>query len=474
MRRLRECKNFGELYDLIGEVNFSNGAYALTLLLIIAPLFAGLINWNMLYSDYYHYDAYAYNYKCMTLWNMIFTLMVMWVGIYVLGRSKSEAWKFKDLMTGIAKKQRWILWWLALLVWTIIPVICSDDTYGAIWGTGQLASGYISHIYMIGVLGCVYLITDIKQKENVIWAFIGITDVLSVIMLAFEYDIPFVGSFSAAPGVSVYTNSNHFGYIITMACLAAVGMYNICLLEKNDNKRIRKVVFCIISFTIHIYAIMINDTLGCYLAIVFALLAILIIWRIRIGKLSIYNFIPVVIVILFTLLSYYGFFWTKLGSSIGQSLIVFISDLFKVSSMSQDYRRAGTDRIGLWIDTIKKIMERPIVGYGPDIIIKKNNQYILLNTPHNEYLECAYFLGIPGLILYLGGLIHLFVTKIKSLRELKLLYILSGGVIIGYMISAFFGVRKFNTVCYMFMFLGILAGREAGVTDKKKEKTYKS
>lgn len=460
MKKLKDCKDFGELYKAIGDKNFGNVACGLTILLICTPLFAGIMNWIMLHASYYYYDAYEYNYRCMALWNVIFTLMLFWLGVFILGKIKSNDWGIKSLISEIKRKQAWILWWLALIFWSIIPVIFSVDTEGAVWGISQLASGYVSHYYMLGVLGCVYLITDKEQKEKVIWAFIGITDILSLIMLDYEYDIPVIGSFSAAPGVSVYTNSNHFGYVITMACLAAVGMYYKCLFDDKTEKRTKKTMICIISIIVQVFAIIVNDTLGSYMAIAITVFFLPILWWFRTRKLNIACIVPLIIIILFTLASYYGFIGSKLGSTIGQSLVVFFKDLFKVSHKSEGYRQAGTSRIGLWIDTIKRIAERPIVGYGPDVLVDRYGNYILENTPHNEFLECAFFLGVPGLVLYLGGLIHLFITKIKMIKTLSLNELIAGGVIIAYMISAFFGVRKYNTVCYMFMFIGLLVGRD--------------
>ncbi len=461
MKKGRDFKDFGELYQAIGEKNFGNVAYVLILLMIFVPFVAGIVNRVMLYRFFHKkasYFAYDYNYKCMTLWNVIFVLMLLWVLTYAIGRIKNNTHGFKSLFLSIYNKQPWLLWWLALLIWTIIPVAFSIDPFGSVFGIDQLAGGYISHIFMFGVLGCAYMISDNKQKELVVWMFIASTDVLSAIMLAFEYDIPFLKDFSAAPGVSVYTNSNHYGYIITMAYMAITGMYFLTLFEKKSNEITLKKVLCWVSFIIHAFAMVVNDTLGSYLAIMFTVIVMPVMWAVKTKKFKIHYFVPIIIMIAFTVISYEGYIHTKLGSSIGPSLVVFVQDLFRVSQKSEGYEHAGTDRIGLWIETIKKIKESPIVGYGPDIVVDRYNNWIIPNTPHNEFLECAFFMGIPGLILYLGGLIHLCVIKIKEFKVLKLYSLLTAGVVIGYLASSFFGVRKFNTVCYFFMFIGLLVG----------------
>jgi len=462
MNKLKKYNNLGDIYETIGEERFGYVAYILTILMICAPLVAGVINMFMLrdsYSFITPYDAYNYNYKCMTLWNVIFSLMLMWIGVYILGKFKYNGKGMIGVLQAIRTGQRWLLWWLALLIWTVIPVACSVDPIGAIFGVAQLASGYISHIYMLGVMGCVYLISDERLKANVAWIFMIVTDVLSLVMLSFEYDIPFFRMFSAAPGVSVYTNSNHYGYIITMASLTIVSMYYICIYDETVERCKEKKIFCIVSLMLQSFAIVVNDTLGSYLAIVLVIVIIPFVWLYRTKRFSIEILLPIFILAFFTYLSYKGYIYTKLGSSIGSSLVEFVRDLFMVSHKSEGFEHAGTDRIGLWIETIRKIKQRPIVGYGPDIICERNGNYILWNTPHNEFLECAFFLGIPGLIMYLGGLVHLCVIKIKQIKNLSFFALLTAGVIIGYLASSFFGVRKFNTVCYFFMFIGLLISK---------------
>ena len=74
MKELKDYKNFGEVYDSIGEKNFGNVAFVLILMLVFVPFLAGIVNYVMLYNFYHKrigYFATEYNYKCMTLWNFI-------------------------------------------------------------------------------------------------------------------------------------------------------------------------------------------------------------------------------------------------------------------------------------------------------------------------------------------------------------------------------------------------------------------
>ena len=187
MKKLRECKNFGELYETIGEANFENVAYVLTILLIVAPVFAGIVNYFMIQDSYNYitpYNAYEYNYKCMPIWNIVFMLMCFWCVLYYAGKISYNKYGVKNIFSKIKNEQRWMVWWLILLVWTLIPVLFSPDIQGAFLGTSQLASGYISHFYTMGVMGCVIMVANSKKKEEIVWAFIIIMNVLFVIPIA--------------------------------------------------------------------------------------------------------------------------------------------------------------------------------------------------------------------------------------------------------------------------------------------------
>ncbi|MBR6148825.1 MAG: O-antigen ligase family protein [Lachnospiraceae bacterium] len=466
MKKLKECKNFGELYEVIGEENFGTISYALTVAFVYLPLVAGLINYSMTVGVRY-YDPYEYNYKCMTLWNFVFSMMALWLMIYFIGKTQKNSWNAKIVLDLIKQRQKWLIFWLALFAWTIIPVAFSCNPMGALWGNTFLGSGYISHFYTLCAMLCVYMIKEDAHREKIIWHFIIVSDILAMIMLAFEYNIPFLKIFTLATGVSTYTNSNHYGYIITMAYMAVLGLYYREQTIEKKERNVFKEILCVMSMVINAYALMINDTLGAYLAIVFAALIVLPLWRIRVGKIGIKALVPLFILGVFTVLSYNGFIISSLGSTIGQSLVVFVMDLFRIKHKSEGYKGAGTGRLALWIETIDRIRERPILGYGPDLIVDKDNVPILSNTPHNEFLECAFFMGIPGLALYLGGLVKLCIDKCRTLKNISINELIAAGIVLGYLTSSFFGVRKFNTVCYFFMFLGILM-RNASLKDVRK------
>lgn len=456
MENLKQCKNFGELYEVIGENRFCAFSKLLISVLIASPLVFGVINYVMLLNiDYY--NAYDYNYNCMTLCNIIFAIATLWSFMYYVGKIQHFHIGIKELFRVVKESEAWLILWGGLLVWTILPVAFSANPVASILGRTFLGSGYLSHIYMWGIMGCAAMITTSLEREDVMKSFVVIADILAVIMLAFELGIPFLSGFSADVGLSVYTNRNHYGYIIAMSGAIMYGMYIKCV---EDNSNLNRRLFYIISFTLNMYVLMINDTLGAFLAIVLSYPVVLILWRASGRKIGVRRFVPLLVIISVTTMSALELIPTSLPTTIGQSLVLLWKDLFKIAYKSEGYEQAGSLRMIIWMNTVEMIKAKPVFGYGPDIMYDKMGE-VLMDTPHNEFLECAFFLGIPGLILYVGGLIGAFVKKCKQIKELNATTLVAAGGVISYLISSFVGVRKFNTVCYFFMFMGLIIGAKS-------------
>ena len=472
-KELKRCKTFGDIYCVIGEDGFGRGAEVLLKLFCISPILAGLVNFYML-LDIYSYNAYTYNDRFMIISNTVFTLITLYFIVYLAGKIGYNKWNISDIIAIIRKKEPWLLFWICLMIWTILSCVASVNIRGAFFGATELSSGYISHIYMLCIMGCASLLPK-KNERNLISFYIAISDLLAVIMLAFQYDIPFIRRFTAASGLSVFTNSNHYGYYLAVASTCLAGMFFMSIEERKaaSNKNLKSVVIYLASFVIHSYALMINDTMGAFVAIFISTIVLIILWCIRIRDVRWYHFLPIMILMIMVLLCLWGVITSKSGSTIGISLIYMFYDITKIAGRKPGYQQAGTDRIRLWLESIEAIKKNPILGYGPDVMYDRYwTPYISL-TPHNEYLECALYMGIPGAIMYLGGLISLFICRIKRLKQLPLSMIVAAGAVISYLISAFFGVRKYHTVAYLFMFIGLIflkneKNEENGKSRKKK------
>lgn len=445
-------------------------AFLLMMLFCSAPIFSGLINREMLLNDEkVAYSAYKYNDCCIYISNTIYTLILVFVlaGIVVLARKQ----KLRETITDAYKREPWLIFWTCLLIWSLAPTLHAIDLRGAFLGATMMSSGYVSYLFSISIMICVFLLKE-HEKKTLIKYFVIVSDLLSLITLSFEYDIPFFKEFTApVTGVSVYTNENHYGYYLAVAIMCMTGMFFTSLKEREEKSTkeiIWKYVY-LISLMVNMYTLVLNNTLGAYLAVFFAIIFLMSVWRIRFGKMNISYWIPIVFLLLLTALSYFGIITSKGESTLGYSLVVFFADLLKLKHRSVGYELGGSRRIKIWKETIARIMEHPIIGYGPDMMYDIDGYMLIETTPHNEFLECAFFLGIPGLVLYLGGLIKLCVDRCKGLKKLSVYQMVAAAVVVGYLISSFFGVRKFNTSPYLYMFLGLLLLEKGQETIKDKK-----
>ncbi len=458
LNKLKEVSALAYIYEKIGEEKFQEYAEGLIILLCITPVLSGFVNYVML-LDVPSYDPYLYNDACLLISEIGFVLMLSVFMIYVVGKTLYNRGNIVEVINRIKQREPWLLFWLCLLLWGIITSVSAVDIRGAFVGVTELSSGYVSHVFMICLMGCAYLV-NCEGRMRIVKVHVIVADFLAMVMLSLEYNIPFFYNFTGYCGCSVFTNSNHYGYYLAMSLPLMAGMFYVNIEETQDSKKGIWSIIYILSFAINMWAMVINDCMGGFLGVFFALVFMLIFWKIRRRKLGFYHFLPMIILIIFVYLSYIGVIKSLLGTTTGTSLAVLLQDIFNVAGRKVGYEKAGSNRILLWKQAIEAISNRPILGYGPDMMYDRWGQPVVSMTPHNEFLECALFMGIPGLVMYLGGLIYLFVNRVRKLKELPFITLVFACSVIGYQISAFFGVRKFHTVAYLFMFIGFLLNKE--------------
>lgn len=76
-------------------------------------------------------------------------------------------------------------------------------------------------------------------------------------------------------------------------------------------------------------------------------------------------------------------------------------------------------RLKIWPETIKEIISKPLLGYGPETLSEVFPQFDKekVDRAHNEILDTAFSSGILGLISYIGLLLSIFVICIKNRKN---------------------------------------------------------
>ena len=366
------------------------------------------------------------------------------------------------------KKHIWMLLFLALLCWMTLSALLAKDVRRAFEGAEYLYCGMSSYFIFSGVFICAANIRIGCHKRAILQLYCGVMTFLSLLVIIqalFDtvLDLTLMPDYAA-----VFNQHNHFGYVLCMGILTAAGLY---LLDEKANALCK--VQYLLSFTFQLYALLINNTFGSYLATLLSL-PILYVFYLKSGrKLRHIQILPFVIFIVVSAACYTGLIPSS--GMLAERTSGFVRDIQDVATGSEDAIHAGTGRGMLWKQTIDRVRQRPLFGFGPegfygdDAIISHDGH--TQDSPHNEFLQMAGFSGIPALLLYLAGLVTLAIDRWKRLKQIEAITIIASGGVVVYLISSFFGNPVFNTTPYFFIFLGMIAtngeGDESVVSQKK-------
>ena len=175
---------------------------------------------------------------------------------------------------------------------------------------------------------------------------------------------------------------------------------------------------------------------------------------------------PVLIVFAISFASYMGWVPTSSGEDMKVNLQELTADAKDILEDPSEAKRAGHGRMTLWQQGLKMIPRRPIFGYGPEQMDKELSAIMWVDRPDNEFIQHAVFLGIPGLLFYLGALITLFTRQWIHMRKLDDTTLIAAGCVVAYLVSSLFGNTMFYTVPYLYMFLAMASGRNTEECEK--------
>lgn len=348
------------------------------------------------------------------------------------------------------KEQPWFYLLAAMLAWAVLSSAASDYLYNAVTGTSYFRDGLASFF----IYGSVFLCASVVQKESwrrhILWAFAGVICLMALVMIVQEKIHPaFLDYVFASRRAVVFNQFNHFGY---MLCMAFADMIGLLLFDRPCRKGQRALYLALAVFLA--YALTVNNTFGAILAAALSVPVILLLYVCSGRKV---NKRAAALVLALAVLAGICFFaFVPAGEKLLNNFTELGRDLGRIAARTEDVGSAGTGRLALWRDTLRRISERPVFGYGPEGFIGKN-AITDGKRPHNEYLAVAGYLGIPALVLYLAALIALIVHQWRRLKRLKPTAPVAAGITAAYLMSAFVGNSVFNTAPYFWLFLGLAA-----------------
>lgn len=355
--------------------------------------------------------------------------------------------KFEHPLTTLkTKPELFIL--LGFLIWNITATLLQLAFFGhskafttIIQPIGVQEGLFAFAIYGICVL-MAYYIKDENVAKSIVLAFLIMISLLSIFAIIDPRGTFFFQKYCNTTWASMFVNSNHFGYVLTLASLASSMWF---LFAKHLWEKITSgamfVLFCITAFFV--------DTFGSLLAIFIALILIPIVlsWFKKKFKFSYLLPLGVFVVLSFALIPLGNFRYYSIYTSFFKQIAGLFIDFGVVveAPTSEVAKYAGTNRWGLWMMAFDEIAESPIIGTG-NVGLR----------PHNEYLQYAQVWGPISAIIYISAFVVIFVKAIKHRKKLSdfslgLLFVV--GV---YLISAMFGNTMPHTFPFFCLFLGLL------------------
>ena len=169
---------------------------------------------------------------------------------------------------GSVRKRPWFYLLALLLLWAVVSAILAEDPVFAVLGGNYMHVGLVSYFIFAGLFLCASMISSAQYRRFLLWIFCAVLSWLSALMLLQETGIPFLDYCFPARHAVVFSNSNHFAYLLCMGISASAGLF-LFDREKGMLRRILSLaVFCLQTVTL-----LYNGTFGADLGALFGLIA---------------------------------------------------------------------------------------------------------------------------------------------------------------------------------------------------------
>ena len=439
-------------------------------------------------------------------YNIIFLLAEIGLCLYYMVVIMEEyQGNLKERIKQFFHENKGLFFLFLFKTWTFISSLCAYDKFRSFIGCYNLRDGYISFMFYGSVLTCILLLgkKNEKSKKLITNIFLITATIIAVLTLVDYYalaseqevigTLPIVQRYGLSLGnitASVFNNSNHYGYFLSIAVIVAAAMFVKTELPSNENQNsywmacISQILY-VISFAVMAYMLILNDTFGSYLGVMLGLAFMLIaslITRTDIVKTAI-------VVIIFASLSGYvqnaeGVFVARrnfenttndilkiVGISAHESNEenVESSEEIAETETNTDVAAAGSGRYTLWKNTAKIIMGESdettgekiktfFFGKGLENLIYtlKNENGDSEGRSHSLLFQLAGTTGVPGAVLYFLGIGWIFISNLKNMKKWDAFSYTGMAVIVSYIISSMTGNSGFYTSGYFYIFVGFV------------------
>jgi len=445
---IHKMKKISELIEYISEQSIEKVATLLLIIWVVSPILMMFLNTSIQDVDqsilpFKQYVTSIYWYQILQTTGFLGCIL----GIIIFSKSILKAKIQKIPVKQYIKNNLMYICLAFMLFWSIISCVVSNNIDISFNGTIYRKEGLITYFTYYGIFCCGYVVRKKRFIQYILEIFTLVATVLSILTLINSEALN--NFFGLTVNTAVFSQFNHFAYYLCMSLMCTL------LLFQTEKKSIPKLMFRITIFAVITAGLVENGALGPYLAVIIGLLCsvILAIWLnkklLKRTLIAVCVFISVTAIMNISNDHTFSDFKTLSG------------DISKIASEAPDVDSAGTGRWILWMNGLRFISEKPVLGYGPDNL---GEQYAKANIgtdrPHNELIQFAASIGIPAAIFYIIAIYSYFLVFLKVRKRVSTLEIAMLCGVIAYLVSSMFGNTMYYTSPFFFMILGLSAGRQ--------------
>ena len=297
------------------------------------------------------YNPYAYTIKYVNIIATVFSILAI---ILYLIRKHLDGIKLKQIL-----KHPAILLFILLAIWSFITTCINGFTDYALNGTYYRNESIFTFLRYYLIYFMCGIITTKKQK-NFLLHLLMYSSMILVFFDLLNYINIFNDKFDTLWS-SVFFNTNHYGYYLTLVCLVSMSYF---LLEDNNLKYL--LIFCF-----NLFVLIFNNTFGSYLGVIIGLLFTFFI-SFKINQLNKRRLLTILIIVILSTVSV-----KLINPASSGNLSLLISDLKDVAENNENAVNAGSGRWVLWTYTVEELNKHPInyfiLGNNSQVGSLKNN-----------------------------------------------------------------------------------------------------
>lgn len=444
---IRRMKTVSELLDYIPHKALENVSYALLCILCALPLFS-ILNCAIFGERTNDSDlvfatmTYQYDWACLV---EIIGLLGIIAGIVALSKSVLENSRSGNNVQDFLRAHSVQLLLAALLLWSTISCALSDNMEKSLLGDGYRQEGLMMYFSYYGIFILSYLLGSEKYRKNII-SLIPLLALPIAAGINFENEwLRTILNYQNAEHANPFMNINHAGYYLCVAIMCSAACFVMA------QKKCKALLLWSTAFVFLSAALLINSSLGPYLAVIAGLVIMLIIGLLL--RKNIWKRV-VIIGILFAVVTGVYILSTNRLSKDTERLKGDITAIAENDEAKEVH--AGSGRWPLWTAAVEFAREKPVFGFGPDNL---REQYaarnLKMDRPHCVPLQIAASLGIPALIFYLLALTVYIVLLFKKGRRATVFDVMLFSIGSAYFVSSLVGNSMFYTTPYFCLIWGM-------------------